>query len=43
MVNVNQDCVNCGSTSNVIWYESQEEFFCEDCIDNMEEDSREEE
>ncbi len=26
-----RDCFNCGSTDNVRWSDSKQEYFCDDC------------
>jgi len=34
-MNVNIDCVNCGSTEGVLYNDKEKEWFCEDCREMM--------
>ncbi len=35
---MDKSCFNCGDTCNVSWSDKYNEFFCEICLENMEND-----
>lgn len=30
---MDKDCFNCGSTENVCWDDTNQEFYCDDCLE----------